>query len=77
MKKIGREQCSEWQSRLCGKQRCCRRSCMKDMHGDIVVEEDKIWEVRRTHYEKLSNEEFPWDREALPVGDAINESCKG
>ena len=34
---------------------------MKDMHGDIVVEEEKILEVWRTHYEKLSNEEFPWD----------------
>ena len=44
----------------------CNR-CMKDMHGDIVVEEEKILEVWRTHYEKLSNEEFPSDMEALPA----------
>ena len=51
--------------------------CMRDVHGDIVVEEDKILEVWRAHYEKLSNEEFPWNREALPVVDAVRESCKG
>ena len=51
--------------------------CMRDVHGDIVVEEDKILEVWRAHYEKLSNEEFPWDREALPAVDAVNENCKG
>ena len=51
--------------------------CMKDVNGDIVVEEDKVLEVWRAHYEKLSNEEFPWNREALPVVGAVNESCKG
>ena len=51
--------------------------CMRDMRGKIVVEADEILEVWRTHYEKLSNEEFPWDREALPAVEAINESYEG
>ena len=51
--------------------------CIKDVNSDIVVDEDKVLDVRRAHYEKLSNEEFPWNREALPVVGAVNESCKG
>ena len=30
-----------------------------------MVEEDKLLEVWRAHYDKLSNEEFAWDREGL------------
>ena len=29
--------------------------CMRDMHGGIIVEEYRILEAWRTHYEKLSN----------------------
>jgi hypothetical protein len=38
--------------------------CVKDTEGRIVVEDDKLMEVW-THYEKLLNEEFPWNNEAL------------
>ena len=31
---------------------------MKDSDGRIVVEEDKLLEVWRAHYDVLSNEEF-------------------
>ena len=37
-------------------------SCVKDDDGKIVVEEDKLMEVWRAHYDKISNEEFAWDR---------------
>ena len=33
-------------------------------------------EVWRSHYEKLSNEEFPWNKEALPTADAIRGPCE-
>ena len=33
--------------------------CVKDTGGKIVVEEEKLMEVWREHYDKLSNEEFP------------------
>ena len=37
--------------------------CVKDSVGKIVVEEDKLLEVWKEHYDKISNEEFSWDRE--------------
>ena len=50
--------------------------CVKDTDGRMVVEDDEMMEVWRSHYEKLSNEEFPWNREALPVVDAISGPCE-
>ena len=35
---------------------------MKDSAGKIVMEEDRLMEVWRAHYDVLSNEEFTWDR---------------
>ena len=32
--------------------------CVKDTDGKIVVEEEKLMEVWRKYYDKLSNEEF-------------------
>ena len=40
-------------------------SCVKDSDGKIVVEEDKLMEVWRAHYDGISNEDFTWDREGL------------
>ena len=40
-------------------------SCMKGSDGKIVVDEDKLMEVWRAHYDGISNEEFAWDREGL------------
>ena len=45
-------------------------------NGRIVVDEDKIMEVWRTHYEKLSNEEFPWNRETLIMAYMIDRPCE-
>ena len=36
-------------------------NCVKDRDGNIVVEEDRLMEVWRAHYDVLSNEEFSWD----------------
>ena len=37
---------------------------MKDSIGKIVVEEDRLMEIWR-HYDKISNEEFTWDKAGL------------
>jgi hypothetical protein len=39
--------------------------CLKDGNGRIVTEEDEIKEMWRSHYEKVSNEEFQWDSDSL------------
>ena len=40
-------------------------SCVKGSDGKIVVDEDKLMEIWRAHYDGISNEEFAWDREGL------------
>ena len=40
-------------------------NCVKDGDEKIVVEEDRLMEVWRTHNDVFSNEEFAWDREGL------------
>ena len=40
-------------------------SCVKGSDGKIVVDEDKLMDVWRAHYDGISNEEFAWDREGL------------
>ena len=54
--------------------------CVRDNSGKIVVEEDRLLEVWKEHYDRISNEEFSWDREGLtdvrPVcgpGEKISE----
>ena len=37
----------------------CGGGCLKDGNGKVVVDEEKIQEIWRYHFEKLSNEEFP------------------
>ena len=41
-----------------------------------MVEEDEVIEVWRTYYEKLSNEEFQWNKETLPAADATEGPCE-
>ena len=36
-------------------------SFVKDDDGKVVVEGDKLMEVWRAHYDKISNKEFAWD----------------
>ena len=38
---------------------------VRDNFGKIVVEENKLLEVWKEHYDKISNEEFSWGREGL------------
>ena len=40
-------------------------SCVKGSDGKIVVDEDKLMDVWRAHYDGISNEEFAWGREGL------------
>ena len=39
--------------------------CVRDNVGKIVVEEEKLLEVWKEHYDEISNEELSWDREGL------------
>ena len=50
--------------------------CIKDTDGKIVVEDDKLMEVWRAYYDKLSNEEFPWKKDSLTevnAGGGVSE----
>ena len=51
-------------------------SCVKDDDGKIVVEEDKLMEVWRAHYDKISNEEFAWDRNGLTNVSPVCGPCE-
>ena len=51
-------------------------SCVKDDDGKIVVEEDKLMEVWRAHYDEISNEEFAWDRNGLTKVNAVCGPCE-
>jgi len=46
--------------------------CVKDTDGKIVVEEERLMEVWRAYYDKLSNEEFPWIKDSLTEADAVS-----
>jgi hypothetical protein len=46
--------------------------CVKDKEGNIVVKDGKIKEIWKDHFEKLSNEEFNWDRNSLSTVNAVN-----
>jgi hypothetical protein len=46
--------------------------CVKDTAGKIVVEEDKLMEVWRAYYDKLSNEEFPWNKDTLTEVETVS-----
>jgi hypothetical protein len=39
--------------------------CIRNASGKLVMEESELREVWRKHYEKLSNEEFDWDKDSL------------
>jgi Reverse transcriptase (RNA-dependent DNA polymerase)/Endonuclease/Exonuclease/phosphatase family len=43
--------------------------CVRDTNGRMVVEDEERLEVWRAYYDKLSNEEFPWNKDALTVAD--------
>ena len=40
-------------------------SFVKDDDGKVEVEGDKLMEVWRAHYDKISNKEFAWDKNSL------------
>ena len=50
----------------------CGGGCLKDGNGKVVVDEEKIQETWRCHFEKLSNEEFSWDRGSLGAEKVVS-----
>src|SRR5207245_9805683 len=50
----------------------CGWGCLKDGNGKVVVDEEKIQETWRCHFEKLSNEEFSWDRGSLGAEKVVS-----
>jgi len=46
--------------------------CLKGKDGKIVVDEEKIKEIWRSYFEKVSNEEFTWDRNALDAANTVS-----
>ena len=50
--------------------------CVKDDNGRIVVEDDKLMEVWRAYYDKLSNEEFPWNKDTLTDVHKVEGPCE-
>jgi hypothetical protein len=46
--------------------------CIKDEKGNVVVEQEAIKEVWRKHFEKVSNEEFDWERDSLDAAHAVS-----
>ena len=41
-----------------------------------MVDEQRVLERWREYYEKLSNEEFPWNKETLTIADATSGPCE-
>jgi hypothetical protein len=50
--------------------------CVKDGNGKIVVDDQKILEVWKAHYDKISNEEFMWNKESIGGVGAVNGPCE-
>ena len=48
------------------------RGCIKDEYGKVVVEEEKVRDVRAAYYEKLLNEEFDWNMKELSDADVVS-----
>ena len=46
--------------------------CVKDKDGMIAVDGERIKEIWRSHFERLSNEEFPWDSSSLGSAAAVS-----
>ena len=42
--------------------------CVNVTDDKIVVEEKKLMKIWRKYYDKLSNEEFPWNKDGLGGG---------
>jgi hypothetical protein len=46
--------------------------CMKDKDGKVVVEEEGLKEIWRSHFDRISNEEYKWDKTMLEGGDTVS-----
>ena len=50
--------------------------CVKDVSGKVVIDEEQLMETWRAHYEKLANEEFPWNNDSLHTADPVSGPCE-
>jgi hypothetical protein len=50
-------------------------ACPIQLH-DMDIHDDELMDVWRAHYEKLANEEFPWDKDTLTSADATAGPCE-
>jgi len=50
--------------------------CIKDTNGRIVFDDNQVLETWRAYYEKLSNEEFPWNKDTLTAADPTAGPCE-
>ena len=50
--------------------------CVKDVNGKIVVDDTKILEAWRAHYDKISNEEFLWNSESIKEVGIVSGPCE-
>ena len=50
--------------------------CVKGVNGETVVEDEQVLEVWRSHYDKISNEEFEWDKDNLVRMEAVCGPCE-
>ena len=51
-------------------------SCIKNKVGKIVTDECSVRKIWKEHFDKLLNEEFGWDRNALPCSDMVCGPCE-
>ena len=65
MSRMRKGQCLEWQNRLSETRDIVGEGYIKDIDGKIVTDADKLLEVWRAYCDKLSNVEFPWNKDTL------------
>ena len=49
---------------------------VKDKDGKIVVDEENILDVWQSYYDKLSNEEFVWDKNTITNVELVSGPCE-
>ena len=50
--------------------------CVKNSNGRIEVDNEKLLEAWRAHYDKISNEEFPWNKDSVKGVEAVSGPCE-
>jgi len=56
----------------CGKKVAVGSGCVKDIDGNIVVDDSRIKQVWKEYFEKLLIEEFEWNKDFLEDASPIS-----